>query len=240
MIYKTLSFSFYYEQQDGFQVTDLLTDDIYRTKDIKPGSIVLDIGANIGLFSLVCAVDRKCSVIALEPDPRTVKILLENIESNRHLGSGNVRVLQQAVSDRGGSCEFNSRKDHSGGSHLKVKVSEDDPTIPRYFTSDNHSGTFEKIQVDCVTLGEIFSANRIRICDFVKLDCEGAEYLVFNKDNANLFKTQVRRLAFECHSEKATSCVSFLRDLGYTIQADSYVIGHVLHATNPFLGDSSR
>ena len=69
---------------------------------IKPGDIVLDIGANIGLYSLFLsrAVGSKGKVIAVEPDPDNAKILKTNLKNNGC--NNNVDVLQMAFGSKSG------------------------------------------------------------------------------------------------------------------------------------------
>ena len=60
---------------------------------------VINIGANIGYFTLLAAreVGPDGKVFAFEPFPQTVELLKKNIDSN---GYKNVQVISMAVSDR--------------------------------------------------------------------------------------------------------------------------------------------
>ncbi|MGC4085037.1 MAG: FkbM family methyltransferase [Vicinamibacterales bacterium] len=68
---------------------------------LKPGDVVVDVGANVGLYSVVCAtcVGDTGTVIALEPSPRIANFLRGNVAVNR---LSNVRVLNVAVGDADG------------------------------------------------------------------------------------------------------------------------------------------
>lgn len=72
---------------------------------IKPGSHVLDIGANIGLHSLYLsrAVGAQGRVISIEPDPDNFKILTYNIKTNK---CENVTILQYALGDESGEVDL--------------------------------------------------------------------------------------------------------------------------------------
>ena len=51
-------------------------------RSIRPGSIVVDVGANVGLFSLRCA-EEGARVVALEPSPDAYLCLEENVKRLR-------------------------------------------------------------------------------------------------------------------------------------------------------------
>ena len=66
---------------------------------IKEGDVVIDAGANIGLFSILASfkVKDKGRVIAIEPEPHNLKILKQNVELNR---LNNVIVIPKALYDK--------------------------------------------------------------------------------------------------------------------------------------------
>ena len=77
----------------------------YETREIdllcsfvKPGDCVLDVGANIGLYSLALsrAVGPSGRVIAVEPDPDNLALLRRNLQAN---GCTNVTVVEEALGD---------------------------------------------------------------------------------------------------------------------------------------------
>jgi FkbM family methyltransferase len=68
---------------------------------IKEGDIIIDAGADIGLFSVLAAfkVKEKNRVIAVEPEPNNLKILRENVELNY---LKNVIIVPKALYDKPG------------------------------------------------------------------------------------------------------------------------------------------
>jgi FkbM family methyltransferase len=78
--------------------------DLFRTV-LRPNMRVLDVGANIGYYTLLAAraVGPAGNVLALEPDPRTVPYLRANIQDNRFT---NVTVVEGAASDHSGRSVF--------------------------------------------------------------------------------------------------------------------------------------
>ena len=87
--------------------------DEYYPLSLKRSDIVLDVGANIGAFTLKVAHKVK-HVIAIEPEPRNFELLKKNISENN---LSNVTLLNYAVSDKPEIVHFNT----TGGS---AKVSK--------------------------------------------------------------------------------------------------------------------
>ncbi|RYD78810.1 MAG: FkbM family methyltransferase [Verrucomicrobiaceae bacterium] len=77
---------------------------------LRPGDTFVDVGANIGLFSLIAArvVGPSGRVFSFEPTPLSYSRLQENIQAN---GFNNVRTFQLALSDEEGSLEFSKSVD---------------------------------------------------------------------------------------------------------------------------------
>jgi FkbM family methyltransferase len=83
---------------------------------IRPGSTVLDVGANVGYYTLLASVLAGDSgrVHAFEPEPRNAEFLRRHAAINRR---ANVTVQQAAVSDRAGTARFDFGSG-SGTGHL--------------------------------------------------------------------------------------------------------------------------
>ncbi len=85
---------------------------------LKPGETVLDVGANIGVYTRFCSefVGSRGKVIALEPVPETFSYLSGNV---RALGLKNVTCLNYAASDHNSESEFMFIPEYStGGANL--------------------------------------------------------------------------------------------------------------------------
>jgi FkbM family methyltransferase len=114
---------------------------------------VADIGANIGLHTLVQA---RCgfNVRSFEPDPRHIDLLKGTVASN---GLDTVEVVEAAVSDSEGSAQFVRVLGNTTGSHLAGAKS--DPY-----------GDLDRFDVRLVAFGDILSW-----ADLMKIDVEGHE-----------------------------------------------------------------
>lgn len=132
---------------------------------------VVDVGANIGAFSLYHAMVKHAElVIAFEPSPQVFSRLAKNVEIN---GSKNVRVVNAAVGDKQGVLSFSE-----GRKSINGRVDE-----------------FGPLKVPCVTLdAELFNIPSI---DILKIDTEGYETHVLVGASETLKKTN--RIALELH-----------------------------------------
>ena len=124
---------------------------------LREGDVVIDIGANIGVFSAYAALQaRGVTVYAYEPFPENASLLRSNLAG---IEGSTVKVFEQAVADS------------TGFRTLKV-----DPANWIVHSVAYADSVHEGISVDCVSLDEVFERNRIEKCNLLKIDCEGAEY----------------------------------------------------------------
>jgi FkbM family methyltransferase len=125
-------------------------------KEIKKGDAVIDIGANIGYYTLIFAnlVGREGKVFAFEPSPDNFSLLQKNIEIN---GYQNVKLEQMAVSNK------------SGKTKLYLTSNPADNRI--YDLHDNSNS----VEVVTIKMDDYFSNYNGKI-DFIKMDIQGAEW----------------------------------------------------------------
>ena len=114
---------------------------------------VADLGANIGLHSLIM---DKCgfSINSFEPDPIHVGVFEENIVNNK---SVNITINQKAISDKSGTMDFIRVLGNTTGSHLAG--AKEDPY-----------GELDTFSVETSDINAVLLNN-----DFVKMDIEGQE-----------------------------------------------------------------
>ena len=127
---------------------------------LRPGMAVLDIGANIGVFSMLSAhlVGAAGAVLAIEPNPANARL----IEASRRLnGFDHVTVLQMGAGRRPGLLALNTT--HSNGT-----TSEPDGALEQLLQAQT---------VACMPVDALVSASWAgRRVDMIKVDVEGAEY----------------------------------------------------------------
>lgn len=128
---------------------------------LKPGMRVLDIGANMGLYTEITSkiVRDKGHVFAFEPEPYNFEILSKLISSKK---LSNVTPLQLALSNKPGEMKLYI-DDVNPGNHSFAQTN--------LYLGSNH------YEVQTKTLDELKSV--IGKIDFIKIDVQGAEGLVF-------------------------------------------------------------
>jgi FkbM family methyltransferase len=159
----------------------------YGKLEIKSGDTVIDLGANIGSFTIAAGILGAKKIVAVEPHPDTLTLLKKNIESNREYFSDPVTVFEGAVMGNGESKGplYVSNDPYGSGSHTLNLPEKDKP--------ENH----KQIEVSVTSLDELIK-NTIGdgTIDFLKLDIEGAEYEVLTTcQNLN----RIRQISLEWH-----------------------------------------
>lgn len=150
-------------------------------KNIKKGDIVIDVGANIGYYTLLFAkkVGENGKVYAFEPDPVSFAILKKNIKDNKFK---NVEAFNMALSDK--------QED------LSLFISDENLGDHRLY--DDHKIERKKTTVKTKTLDLFFTDKEIEKTkiSLIKIDTQGYEPFVI-KGAQELIKNQKPILFFE-------------------------------------------
>ena len=143
---------------------------------------VLDLGANIGLASVYFSEQfPQATIIAVEPDVNNFKMLEINAKN-----SSRIKTLQKAIWHDNRNVKVVS--DFRDGKDWSKRVSE---------TSESGA----ELNVQTTTITEILNSEHIEVLDFLKIDIEGAEKEILNR-NVNVdFLDRVRVLCIEIHDE---------------------------------------
>jgi FkbM family methyltransferase len=172
---------------------------------LSHGEVVLDIGANVGLWSLILskAVGANGKVFAFEPTQITYNTLTENVALN---SLTNVVTLPYALSNHNGQVRLYHDVDASRNSFGETRLT-------------NVASAYEEVSTR--TLDSLIAELHLEALDFVKIDVEGAEPLVFEGARNTLarfrptilFEVSPKALAalgFRCESP-----LEILSDLSY-------------------------
>lgn len=177
--------------------------------EVEPNSVIYDIGANVGFFSLLASelTGESGHVYAFEPLPRNIGFLRKHIAINKRV---NIDVIEAAVSDRSGQAYFNL-----GAS-----------------TAMGHLAESGEIQVEMVTLDELLFEGKITPPDTIKLDVEGAEFEALSGAQKLLEKFHPT-LFIDIHNHEARQkVIKLLKELGYGFQS---LDGKILEETKEVL-----
>lgn len=180
--------------------------------DVRPGDVVIDIGAHVGLFTLYAAHRARARrVISYEPSSAAFRLLQENLRRN---ALRNVTAHNLAVAGEPGERILFSRPDRRMGSSL----------FEENFTAESLRPIATE-SVRCVTLEEVFGSNSVTVCDFLKMDCERSEYEILRFAPDGIW-ARIRRIAMEYHvagsGEDAEGLHRFLKERGFRVQSHPF------------------
>ena len=161
---------------------------------VNSGDVVFDIGANVGIYTLLFSdrVGSSGRVIAFEPSPRNIRYLRRHVDLNR---AENILVVEAAVSRGVGIVRFDTAETAATG-HLSVQGSLDVVT-----TTIDH-----------------FAESTGLVPSHMKIDVEGAEADVI-QGAVETPKRYRPRILLATHSQiLKQTCIGLLEANGYDVQ----------------------
>ena len=172
-----------YTKYNGLKIDEIKSKDLeynVMAAYVKSGSTVIDIGANIGFYTLGLSklVGMSGFVYAFEPGPISFSILSRNIYANSQILGDNVILNKMAISDRDGKSNLfiNTSGESDNQIHHDTNCYEFNSEPPR-----------PKIITDVTTLDSYFKNYEKDKISFIKCDAQGHEYYVL-LGSPNLFK----------------------------------------------------
>lgn len=177
LINNAFNFRMIVDSQDISVSSNLIIDGAYERNItrvfkniIKEGMNVLEIGANIGWYSLLAAakVGKKGRCFIFEANPHIFDYLYRNILINDFIER--VELVNKAVYNKSGKLNFHIPKYISGNSSVRE--------IKNKANFADGVGCVERIEVPCVSIDEYFKGQQIKI-DVIKIDAEGSEPFIF-------------------------------------------------------------
>ena len=178
---------FYSEEKGDFKcfyamLEEQFVNNVYeKYYKLKKGDVVVDIGANIGIFTVKAG--NEGVVIAIEPEKNNLRVLERNIGIN---GLKNVVVIPKGVWSKKDKMRF----------YLTSTLSSS--LVNNRRTDSKHTNKFIEIEVD--TLDNMLKELRINRVDFIKMDIEGAEIEALKGLKESLKNTNVK-LAIAAYHE---------------------------------------
>ncbi len=181
---------------------EMYIDKIYNPYfEGKKDLTILDIGANIGLFSFYTAEYAK-KIYAVEPSQPHFDVMCKMLDTNKLT---NVQPVKMAISDRVGMADFYHNTNTTMYS-LKKEV-------------ENLPDEKELVQTaDLATFFEMYSIDHV---DVMKIDIEGSEGLVFASDGFEKVADKIDLILGEFHSWSGINPAQFansIRDRGFEFE----------------------
>ena len=126
---------------------------------LKKGMVVLDIGANVGYYTIISSyyVGKSGKVLSFEPEPENYKFLTKNINANEY---SNVLTFPCGISDKKSEGTLYLSSDNKG-KHSLIKLKGEDTSI----------------NIPLTTIDSVLADSGIEKIDVIKIDIEGAEAL---------------------------------------------------------------
>jgi FkbM family methyltransferase len=162
-------------------VSEALIEDEYGLKEIefKKGDVVLDIGANIGCVSIYLAKKNPdITIYAYEAHPVNYDSLIHNLNLNNVT---NVVAINKAVYSKTGET-------------LKISLDENNTGATSCFVDSGN----EAVSVLTISMDDIIKEHGITELKLLKIDCEGAEFDIFNYSES-LKVIEIENLGMEVH-----------------------------------------
>lgn len=161
--------------------------------EIPSHGSVIDIGANIGVFSLYAAhCGKALQVFAYEPNSESFQYLLENIKANR---------LEQVIVPH--------RLAVTGGCNGTVRFPRKSSMYNAIIEGESDTD-FEEVETTSLPM----MLSGIEKIDLLKLDCEGAEYDILMESDQNVFD-RISAIRMEYHLGREAEVSAFLEQYGF-------------------------
>jgi len=188
--------------------------------NIKEGDVFVDVGANIGYFSMLAARQKAAKVLAVEPVPGTYEMLNMNIKHN--MLDNVIESFNIALGSEKRTAKFVSSLGPK--SHMEYDVDNVHSDLP---TIDVHVTTLDDLLKD---------RGKITRIDFIKVDIEGGEYgfLLGARKTIEAFKPiilmEVEEHRLVKYNATTEEVFNFMNDLGYkylSVAGDSITKGNI-------------
>ena len=145
------------------------------SKLLIPGNIVIDVGANVGIHTVLMAkkVTESGKVFAFEPHPEIADRLENNLNLNNYKF---VKIIEKALSDKESKSNFYI--------YPKDNINKGISSLYKNHLEINH----RKINIDVTTLDNFVKKNNVKKIDLIKIDTEGNDLKVLKGSEETIKK----------------------------------------------------
>lgn len=172
------------------------SDSLFLMHLLREGDSFLDIGANVGHYTLLAGLYSKCKVTAIEPIPSTFERLSNNVKINKNNWKHQPELLNIGLSNESGELVFTNQQ----------------------FTTNKVSTSGHGVKVKVSTLDEICTN---QVPDFIKIDVEGYEWFVLNGGLNTLSNSKLKLILIELNESgknfniQDEQIIHLLKDKGF-------------------------
>lgn len=176
---------------------------------IEEGSVLWDIGANIGLYSVYAAKKSDCAVYAFEPSVFNLELLARNIYLNGF--SNRICIVPLALSDRLNISQMQMTTTEWGGalSTFGKDFGWDGKTIKSLFD----------YQLIGISMEDVVTSLQIPFPDYIKMDVDGLEHFILKGGSKVL--ARIKGILIEVNddfAEQAEQCSALLTGAGMMLK----------------------
>jgi FkbM family methyltransferase len=201
-----LNFTIYPRSIDPATFFEVFIQKQYLPDGLNEASTVVDVGANIGFFSLwAIKVLHAKKIIAVEMDFNNFELLQKNLANN--FPKTETILINKAFYKKPGTV---GESDHTS------------PTLNTCYRLNEKSGG----NIKTITFNELVLLSKNKPIDLLKMDIEGSEKYLFSNENRKLIKNHVRYVAIETHphlkGSTTNEMLKFLNEAGFSTKTKSY------------------
>lgn len=230
--------------ETDFLFQEIFQDNIYLRGGmvLKDNACVIDVGANIGMFSLYAALRSEgARIIAVEP----IRELCQAVSTNAMLHNVDIKVINYALGEMAGTVEFTYYPHNTVMSTRFADVAEDHGTLRAFLTTKGgveEDTLLDRLVADrlttcrreCIvmTLSQLVEQEGIDRVDLLKVDVEKAEMEVLAGVREETW-VKIRQVVIEVHdiAGRVSKVLELLQGRGFTT---SHIRDHRLCKTNCF------
>jgi FkbM family methyltransferase len=175
-------------------------EDILSLINLNKDSIVIDIGAYIGTYSIrFCKIAYKGKIVSIEPLYDNYLMLVYNAKLNN---CKNLYSVNMGIWSEEGTKSIFYKSDRMTLATLNINLID-------------KQSNFHKNLIKVTTLDKLINSLGLTKIDFIKIDVEGSEYEVLMGANKALDIT--RSVLIETHENNRYKCIDYLKNKGFKI-----------------------
>lgn len=179
-------------------INQINNEKIYDKFVSKKDKIFLDLGGNIGLFSLHISPFAE-RVVIVEPTQQHVQIAKKLLRK-----FPKIEIVANAVSNKSEKIKFFINKKNSTQNTI---ISPDS-----FFKKILYNFKRKIVFVDALTIMQIFKLKKLNQVDFCKIDIEGSEHVIMDDDFLRFSKSAIKKIYLEIHKIPNNQNIELISD----------------------------